>query len=300
MKNIITILSLLIILVSCQKEYTGEISKETPGTVVASGSFKAKINSVQWSADKGAGAVFTTAGNGLPGLINISGLSLDKKAINMMLVDAGVNKYFFSDDEFQTGIYIDSTLPNTEFFSTDYTSEDTAGYVEITSINTATKMISGTFSFKVGRESDNTEVNITEGTFNIPYIDGAFLPPTASTDTFHVKVNDSLFTPFSISGFASNNTIRLQGSDSVAIKNVSLSLPGDVAPGSYSMDSFGYYGMYMDGSSSYGSVSGTVEIIENNTTTKRIRGNFNFKAEDSTNPSISADLTEGYFSVKYQ
>ena len=161
--------------------------------------------------------------------------------------------------------------------------------------------LSGTFSFKAGRETDNTNVDITEGSFtDIPYIDGAFLPPSSSTDTFHVKVNNTLFTPFSISGFVSDHTIMVQGSSAEALKNTTIKFPDDVAPGSYSMDSFGYYGLYMDGSTSFGSVSGTLEIIENDMTTKRIRGEFNFKGEDPINSSISADLTEGYFSVKYQ
>lgn len=302
MKIIITALSLLIILVSCQKEYTAEILNE-PQTGNTSGSFTAKIDSKQFVADKGAGAVFSNAGNGLPRLLNISGLSNDKKFITITLVDSGVHKYTLGDNFPQAGGYIDSTLPNTYAFTTLELHAEIGGTVDVTSINTVTKTISGTFSFTAYKEMDSTEVNITEGTFtNIPYIDGAILSPSASSDTFHVKVNDTLFTPYSISGFAlaSNHTIRLQGADSAVVKIVALTVPDTIAVGTYSMASVDYYGMYMDGTSSFGAVSGTLKILENNTATKRIRGSFDFKAEEPADASDSASLTEGYFSVKYQ
>lgn len=303
MKIIVTVLSLLIVLASCQKEYTGEMGSESSTPGKTSGSFTAKINSVQWKADKGAGAVFSPEGNGLPRLLNISGLSYDKKIINITLVDSGVHQYTFGDDPFQVGLFIDSTLPNTYAFGTDQLNAEIAGTVNIISINTVTKTMSGTFSFKAYKDMDNTQVDITEGIFtDIPYIDGAILPPSNSTDTFHVKVNNLLFNPFSIGGMplAFNHTITLQGADSAGLKTVALTIPDNITPGSYSMNSFNYFGLYNDGNSSLGSVSGTLQILEHNTTTKRIRGSFDFKAEDATDPNISANLSEGYFSIQYQ
>lgn len=304
MKIIVTFIALLIVLASCQKEYTGEISKDEPAPVAVSGAFNAKINSVQWTADKSAGAVFSSEGNGHPRLLSISGLGTDKKAITIMVVDSGVHRYTLGSEALQEAAYIDSTVAGNSTYTTDLTDEEISGYVDITSINTTTKTMSGTFSFKAASDRDTSlTVDISEGSFtNIPYLDGAILPPSTSTDTFHVNINDSLFTAFSILGstITFNNTMMVQGSDSSASKTVSINFPDSISPGSYSMDSFGYYGLYLDGNSSLGSVSGTLQILENNTTTKRIRGNFNFKAEDPTDPTTSANLTEGYFSVKYQ
>lgn len=296
MKNFIIALSLLVVLVSCQKEYTAEISTENPGSGNTTGSFRAKINSVQWTADKAAGASFTTAGNGLPRLLNISGLSNDKKIVTITLVDSGVHKYTFGEASMQGAAYFDSTAAYAYTTVLD-------GMVEITSINTVTKTLSGTFRFKASSQTDNTEIDITEGYFtNIPYIEGAILPPSIATDTFHVKISDSLFTPYSISGnaIAFNHTIMVQGSDSAALKTVAITMPDDITPGSYSMAAFVYYGLYNDSANSLGSVSGTLKILEHNTATKRIRGNFDFKAENPIDPTIAASLTEGYFSVKYQ
>lgn len=303
MKNFIAALSLLVVLVSCQKEYTAEISTQNPGSANTPGSFKAKINSVQWTADKSVGAVFTTAGNGLPRLINISGLSNDKKIVIITLVDSGVHRYTMDNNSWQYSAYLDSTLPVVNPYTTVLVDDEIAGTVDITSIDTVAKTISGTFSFKALRDMDATAINITEGSFtNIPYLAGAILPPSIATDTFRVKINDSLFTPYSISGnaIAFNHTIMAQGSDSAALKTVAITLPDNITAGSYSMDSFDYYGLYNNGESSLGSVSGTLKILEHNTATKRIRGNFDFKAENPIDPTIAASLTEGYFSVKYQ
>jgi hypothetical protein len=46
-------------------------------------------------------------------------------------------------------------------------------------------------------------------------------------------------------------------------------------------------------------MTGTLTILSNNTTTRRIRGNFNFHAEALLNPLLNTELTEGYFSVSY-
>ena len=66
------------------------------------------------------------------------------------------------------------------------------------------------------------------------------------------------------------------------------------------MASLDYFGLYMDGTTSFGSESGTLKILEHNTTSKRIRGTFDFEAQEPTNASSTAKLTEGYFSIQYQ
>lgn len=301
MKNLATALSLLLVFVSCQKEYLPQNLIENQGAGNTSGSFKARINSAEWTARQYAVA-FSTAGNGLPRLINISGISKDKKVISITLADSGVHHYTFGDNDFNGALYLDSTLPNITF-TTVLVDNENAGTADITAINTAEKTISGTFSFKALRETNTASINITEGTFtNIPYVDGAILPPSAATDTFHVKINDSLFTPNSISGNAIpfNHTLMIQGSNSTAVKTVAITVPDNITAGSYSMEGFTYFGLYNDSTNSLGSVSGTLKILEHNTAAKRIRGNFNFKAENVLDPNIAARISEGYFSVKYK
>lgn len=62
----------------------------------------------------------------------------------------------------------------------------------------------------------------------------------------------------------------------------------------------GLYNPDLDPSHSKASFSGILTIVEHNTATKRIRGNFSFRGEELLNPGNFADLTNGNFSVKYQ
>lgn len=313
MKSLFFALSVLLVFASCQKEITGEIitSSESAGstgsTNSTSGNMQAKIDGTLWVANKGAGASFSTAANGLPALLNISGVSTDNKIFTITVVDSGVHVYTLNDNVMAAGAFIDSSSSNPFAFATNQGPAGvTAGTVSVTSIDKVKKTISGTFSFKVYRQMDSTQKTITEGSFtDLPYVDGSnVLPPAAATDTFTVKIDGTLFKPVHISGTALPimNTLSIQGSDSLVVKTVAVNFPTNTPPGTYTLDLFGgtYIGQYNDGTNSLGSSSGTLEIIEHNTTTKRIRGKFSFKADYLLNPAITAQLSEGYFSVKYQ
>ncbi|HEX8462440.1 MAG TPA: DUF6252 family protein [Segetibacter sp.] len=311
MKSLFFILIAFFTFSSCQKEITGEVidttTTTTPPATTVQGNMKAKIDGVQWIADKAAGASFSTAGNGLPRLLNITGMSKDKKLVTITLVDSGVHVYTLNDQVFQGGVFQDSASSNVFAFVTNQGPPGVnTGTVSVLSIDTTKKTISGSFKFTVYRQMDNTKKEITEGSFtNVPYVNGSnIMPPAATTDTFTVKVNNTLFKPYSISGIADPimKSVSIFGSDSLVLKIAGLNFPTDIKPGSYILDFFGatYIGQYMDGTNTMASNSGTLELLENNTSTKRIRGKFNFKAVSFINPAISADLTEGYFSVQYQ
>src|SRR5438128_117030 len=117
MKSLFFALTVLLVFTSCQKEITGEIITDngTPvsgGTSSASGNMKAQIDGAQWVADKGAGASFSTAGNGLPRLLNITGVSTDKKIFTITVVDSGLHTYTLNDNVMGAGALIDSSSSN--------------------------------------------------------------------------------------------------------------------------------------------------------------------------------------------
>ncbi len=60
---------------------------------------------------------------------------------------------------------------------------------------------------------------------------------------------------------------------------------------------FGIY--YPDTSNFLVSNPGTINIIENNLSSKRIRGVFDFNAEPLNGGTTMSTLNNGYFSVKY-
>lgn len=291
-----------IIFQSCQKE----IDHGQNNTNNLTGDFRAKIEGTQWVANKGYGA------SRMQGLINISGYSTDKKYVTITLSDSGVHRYTLSDATLNAAAYIDSTLPNTQAFTTNQGTYpiQSGGEVNITMIDTANKKMSGTFSFKVYRMADGLQRNITEGSFtNITYT--TTLPPANATDTFRVKISGTQWNPPTIFAVKSPAipplpaTIAVSGTDATASKVVGLIFPADITPGTYTLNFFGgtYIGQYNPNNNpqnSQAAVSGTLEIISHNTSTKRIRGNFNFRSEELLNPLAFTLLTEGYFSVTYQ
>jgi hypothetical protein len=290
---IFTALTIACSFIACQKEISGDV------TTGVTGNFKAKIDGTQWVADKAAAA------SRFGGLINITGISNDKKLLTITLTDSGVHHYTLDQNSFNAGAFVDSNLSNTNAFTTNQgtTAGQSGGDLTITSIDTAHKTISGTFSFKVYRQMDGLQRNFTEGSFtNISY--ATTLPPASSTDTFHVKIAGSLWTPPSVASISAAGVIAISGTDATASKTVGLTMPSNITPGIYALDFFGltYLGQYnpdSDPTHSKISTAGTLTILEHNTATKRIRGTFQFHAEELLNPLNSVELTEGYFSVTY-
>lgn len=305
MKKIFTYLFLsvtgIFIFESCQKEI--DWSTGTPDAVT--GDFRAKIDGIQWVANSAAGAYR------IGGLISISGRSSDKKYLTITLTDSGVHRYTLDDMSFNAASYIDSNLANPINFTTNQgvNPGDAGGTLEITSIDTVKKKISGTFSFKVFRQSDGLQRTMTQGSFtNLSY--AITLPPTSGTDTFNVKIAGTLWTPPTVVAVKTpsmpplTSQIVITGTDATGSKAVGLFMPSDIIPGNYTLDFFGgtYIGQYnpdSNPSNSQASTSGTLTILSHNTTTRRIRGNFNFHAETILPPIQTTELTEGFFSVTY-
>jgi hypothetical protein len=292
-----------IIFTACQKEVDFALTTNNQVT----GDFRAKIGGTQWVANKVAVADISG------GMITLVGISTDKKMIGIIVDDNGVGTYTLDENSFfDVGTYTDSAETNPNAYSTNQGPNpgDAGGTLTITSIDATSKRISGTFSFKVYRQFDNAQKNITEGSFtNISYAPVA--PPTNSTDTFRVKIGGTQWIPpMAIAAKTPAQPpmpaqIVVTGTDLTSLKAVGLFMPADITPGSYTLDLFGatYIGQYnpdSDPTHSQASTTGTLTILEHNTTTKRIRGNFNFHAETILPPIISSELTEGYFSMKYQ
>jgi hypothetical protein len=286
-----------LIFYSCQKEVDYALNQNNSNVT---GDFRAKIEGSQWVANKAAVA------SRMAGVINITGLGTDRKLITITLTDSGVHRYILSDNTMNAAAYVDSTLPNTFAFTTNQGTYPTqaGGEVNITSIDTVNKKISGTFSFKAYRMMDDLQRTITEGSFtNISY--ATTLPPSSSTDTFKVKINGSSWTPGFVASVSTMGTLAVSGSDAAGVKSVGLTMPSTITPGTYTLDLFGaqYIGLYnpdSDPNHSQASTSGTLTILSHNTSTRRIRGTFSFHAEALLNPLLFSEITEGYFAVTYQ
>jgi len=300
----ILMLTGIIVFNSCQKEIDPSIiaNPTPPGTT---GNLKAKIDGTQWVANSYEGATR------MLGLINIGGRSTDRKYLSITLTDSGVHNYTLDNMSMNAASYIDSNLANAVNFTTNQGigPGDAGGFVNITSIDVANKRISGTFAFRVFRQMDGAQRTLTEGSFtNLPYVTS--LPPSNSTDTFKVKIAGTLWVPPVILGSKTPAApplvpqIAITGTSTDGTKSVGMFMPLSITPGSYTFDLFGgtYLGLYnpdTDPNHSQAAMSGTLTILSHNTTTRRIRGNFNFHAEALLNPLLNTELTEGYFSISY-
>lgn len=295
------LLSTIILLQSCQREVGFEQDQNNQ----VNGSFKCKIDGVQWVANKFAIAERER------GVIMLAGEATDKKQLIITLQGDTVGTYQLDVVVMDhVGAYHDSLSGNPFAFSTHQgsTPAESGGTVTITQIDQANKRIKGTFAFKVFRQMDNASHQMTEGSFDLSYDN----PPHQNnpTDTFRVKINGTSWTPSPVVLSAVSASwplpiISIGATDPNTEKGIDLLMPLTVTPGSYPMDffAFQYIGNYYpndDPMKQQTSMSGTLQILEHNTNTKRIRGNFNFVAEELGNPAVSSNITEGYFSFKYQ
>ena len=92
--------------------------------------------------------------------------------------------------------------------------------------------------------------------------------------------------------------------DFAGTKSFNLDFPNSPAPGTYPLTTSGMFNFnfYVSGADTFFVSStnpGTLKVLENNTTTKRLRANFSFTGYTKTTPPDSAKLTEGYFSIVY-
>ena len=281
------------VFLSCQKELSF-------GSSSFLGNFTATIDSTQWEAT----TIKEITRQG--GTIVITGKSTNGNLIVLRVVDSGVHTYsFYNVTTTNVATYTDAVSGNSNIFSSNqWALAGNYGTLQISSIDTVNKIMSGTFSFRAFRQFDSAQHNITNGIFtNISY--STSNPPPSATDTFRVKVDGTPFTYSSLSGISTGaplNQIGITALQGSVAPVVGLTLASDITNGAYTFEGLlgTVKGMYNPSTTlSLVADSGNVQILEHNTVTKRLRGNFDFKATPLTSDSPKVALTEGYFSIIY-
>jgi hypothetical protein len=171
--------------------------------------------------------------------------------------------------------------------------------------------MSGSFQFTLVDLSDNSNKTITKGVFSyVPYTGGTPIPSQTGADTLNATVNGALFTPpqliIKTQGVGQGSSLQLLigGISSDGTQRLALLMPADITPGAYPMDfnQGNYYGLYYPPTNEtlVSASNGTLTIISNNTTTRRIKGTFSFKATPiPLTTGTQVTITNGYFSVNY-
>jgi hypothetical protein len=132
------------------------------------------------------------------------------------------------------------------------------------------------------------------------------IPAVSSADTMRVTVNAmpwvaQTFSASIISGVSAAQELEITGSSAAGAPTVGLVMPANLSVGGpYDFVINNVNGIYLPLTSTFlQSTTGQITILENNPTTLRVRGNFQFEAVDPTGAVDSVKLTLGYFSVKY-
>ncbi len=280
---------------SCQKNYEPFGTENT-----TSGAFSAKINGTYWEATGVKTALRTN------GLIILNGNS-PGKSIVISLADSGVHNYKLlttSALSLNIGAWTDSSLTTSvgvvSFGTDEFDVDGQYGSVNVTSIDTANKTISGTFEMRVYRQVDSMQLTFTEGKFtNISY--ASQIAPPSGTDSFRVKLDGAQFNYTGLVAVKAVGLISVSAYNGSGTPGVAVNVPDNITPGTYNFSVFGdQIGQYNESMSSiFLSDSGNVTILEHNLATKRIRGNFGFRAKNLLPPTVNHRLTEGYFAITY-
>lgn len=271
---------------SCKKD--DETAKTTPAV---SNLMTAKVDGVNWTAmsSKVTGSIESN-------LSNCTGTASDSSIITFSVTDEWVVNGVY-DLGFGSANNAAYTLMNGSMPWLTNGNASCTGTMKVTAINTSSKKMSGTFSFKAFNSLTNTFVNITDGVFtNVTYTSSL----SGTTNIFNVKIDGVNWVPSFIIGAASNGDISIDAVNTTGDKSVTLVFPETITPGSYTLDGTSYIGSYSPNLSTFTiSTSGTLVISSHNTSTGNIVGTFNFVAQDLSSGGSSYNLTNGSFSVNY-
>jgi len=289
----------MLALFSCRKETSMERSGSTDGM------FMADVSGSQWiAADSLKSAAV------LGGFINLIGISDDHRQLNIILNDTIPGTYVLDQGSTSVAFFGYTDSSNSYMYSTNQSSDSTqaGGTVTVTEIDLVNHTISGTFSFNVYRGIDGNQLRFTDGVFRkLPYTSS--LPPASGTDTLKAVIDGGNWSAQSIEAANISNQLVISGSNLSGTQSLGLNMPADIVPGQYMLDfiktSYTYFAVYLPSPNvGLASVDGTLEILENDVTNKRIRGNFTFNAVDPTDPqgliTPPRQVSNGFFAVTYQ
>jgi len=276
---------------------TKEMSKESSNAPVPkAGDFYATIGGNLWNADSLQLVLVSSDG------VSIKGLSRIGDQISILLPTFKVGTYTLSIQSTSYALYANVLNPNANVFVSNAGSA--GGTVTVSSIDTVHRIISGSFQFILTNPANNTTETIAKGVFDdVPYTAGivSVIPPPGSLkDTLQVLVDGNKFFASDVEISDSAGQMLIAGFSGT--QDVGLFFPTNITAGTYNLDfnTGVYIGVYNpDPSITLLSQSGgTITIISNNTTTRRISGNFSFVGSP-VGSGPTANLTQGYFAANY-
>ena len=324
MKKISTLLTVvfsLLLFVSCNVEPldpslsvdNGSDSGNTGGGSGSGGSggsiFKANFDGQTWEAS-------TTQAIVNSDYIAITGLKTNGSFFQLTIPQGTVGTYNWSN--VPTGqnlgiIYSSASgqvpysgISNTLATQTGYVGYSDTAEIIITSINTSTNIITGTFKFTGVRfDSTLTQTEIktfTNGEFSIPYTSNTTSP---TGNSFFCKIDGTDYITTNVDGLSTGGQISIVGRRG-NVENIGINLLQNITPGTYDLENLplgtnnvGLYNLDNSGTNIYGADPGSVTITTHDVATKHIVGTFSFTGTNFFN-STTFNISNGSFDVHYQ
>jgi Family of unknown function (DUF6252) len=187
-----------------------------------------------------------------------------------------------------------------------------SGSITITEFGTVTGQLAATFMF-VGTDpldpSNTTTVQVTEGDFNIDYIDSS----GGVEDSFSAEIDAVEYVPTSITitqaPFMNTTIISITTVDEFSNQSLTVSFPIDIEVGPHAMttqfvdgtETVGLYNPDIGNSILFASSPGILNIISYEMSSGIVEATFNFTAIDPAgNNSTEYDITNGQFIISIQ
>jgi len=279
--------------IACSKEISKEGSNSI-GPVTAD--FYATIGGNLWNADSLQLVLVGTNG------VSINGLSKTGDQISILLPAFKTGTFTLGTQSASYALYADVLNSNANVYVSN--AGAAGGTVTISRIDTVNRVVSGSFQFTLTNPADNSTETVSRGVFDyVPYtagLAGVVPSPDAPKDTMEVTVDGNKFFASNVEISDSAGQMLIAGFSGT--QDVGLLFPAGTSAGTYNLDftTGVYIGVYNpDPSVTLLSQSGgTITIISNNTTTRRISGNFSFVGSP-VGSGPTANLTQGYFAANY-
>ena len=281
---------------------SGTSTSGSTGTNVALGVFKADFDGQTFTANSTQAIVNNTT-------IAITGLKADGSFFQITLLGIPTTGTYNNTNSTQLALAYSAGSGQTPYLGASnssfsaYPNYTDSAELKILSIDTANKIIKGTFKFMGGQINPvtnqlNTKV-FTNGEFNLNY---AADVPAPVNNNFFAKIDGVDFIPTNISGIKTNGTISVIGRRG-SVENIGLSFDDTITAGTTLTftplsNTRGQYILDANPANIFGG-TGSLTIISHNTTTKRISGTFNFTAATLLPPIVSKAITVGTFDITY-
>lgn len=314
----ISILSLGLFSGSCSKDESGREEVDVIDKVVESGKLQFDVDGKTFVSTT-VQAIVSVSSIAEASYISISGLnSTNGDFVQITVPSSKVGTYTLKKNlsgaksnltlaysptsaEYSAFIGLAEEDAISEFNAFDY--KDTASII-ISSIDTKTKKISGTFQFTGIRSNSNNKLEnkiITKGSFkDITFTDAI---PIVNNNTFSAKLDDTEYVSANVTSSSIMGKIAIAAIRG-GVESIIVNLPGTIKPGTYDISiekSYDYSLMYIKNATEKGvfnADSGTIVILSHDTTKKTISGTFSasFKSFLTTEKH---EVNKGAFTISY-